>query len=248
MKLALVGHGKMGRVVEELAAARGVQVVARYTRERPLRESAAARRELAGVTALIDFSAPEAVAGTVEAAARLSLPLVLGTTGWQDRLDEIRERVEAGAAGVVWASNFSLGVNVFYQLAEQAARLLAPIDGYDPFINDWHHRAKQDRPSGTALELARRMALHYGARQVPISCQRAGYVPSVHAVGFDSEADTIFIEHRAHNRQGFAAGALLAADWIGGRRGFHHFQEALADLLPAAPAAPVSAAPAASAR
>lgn len=232
MKVALVGYGKMGRVVEETAAARGVEVVDRFTRERPLRADEATRRALSGVTALVDFSVPEAVAGTAQAAAELSLPLVIGTTGWQDRLDEVRAVTECAGIGVVRAANFSLGVNVFYRLVEQAAKILATVDGYDPFIHDWHHRFKLDSPSGTALEIRRRMAPYYGEREVPITCQRSGYVPSVHWVGFDSAADTIHLEHRARNRQGLAEGALLAVKWISGRSGFHDFRDVLDDLLP----------------
>jgi len=231
MKVALVGYGKMGRVVEEIAPARGMEVVDRFTRDRPLRADEATRRALSDVT-LVDFSVPEAVAGTARAAAELSLPLVIGTTGWQDRLDEVRGIAERSGIGVVRAANFSLGVNVLYRLVEQAAQLLAAVEDYDPFISDWHHRFKKDSPSGTALEIRRRMARHYGEREVPIACQRAGYVPSVHAVGFDSPADTIHLEHRARNRQGLAEGALLAARWIEGRTGFHEFGEVLDDFLP----------------
>jgi len=232
MKLALVGYGKMGRVVDDLAAGKGMVVVERFTRARPLSADAATRRALEEVGALVDFSVPEAVIDTVRAAAELSLPLVIGTTGWQSRLGEIRELVESSGIGVVQASNFSLGVNVFYRLVDQAAKIFSALDGYDPFIHDWHHRWKQDSPSGTALEIKRRMALHYGQREVPITCRRAGYVPSEHAVGFDSAADTIHLEHRARNRQGLAEGALLAARWIVHRAGFYEFREALDDLLP----------------
>jgi 4-hydroxy-tetrahydrodipicolinate reductase len=232
MKVALVGYGKMGRVVEEIAASRGIEVVDRFTRDRPLRADDETRRALAGLTALVDFSVPEAVAGTARVAADLSLPLVIGTTGWQDRLAEVREVTERSGIGVVRAANFSLGVNIFYRVVEQAAKLLAAVEGYDPFIHDWHHRFKLDSPSGTALEIQRRMARYYGEREVPITCQRAGYVPSVHWVGFDSAADTIHIEHRARNRQGLAEGALLAAQWIAGRSGFHDFHDVLDDLLP----------------
>ncbi|HXU46983.1 MAG TPA: dihydrodipicolinate reductase C-terminal domain-containing protein [Thermoanaerobaculia bacterium] len=232
MKLALVGYGKMGRVVDDLAAGKGMVVVERFTRARPLSADAATRRALEEVGALVDFSVPEAVIDTVRAAAELSLPLVIGTTGWQSRLGEIRELVESSGIGVVQASNFSLGVNVFYRLVDQAAKIFSALDGYDPFIHDWHHRWKQDSPSGTALEIKRRMALHYGQREVPITCRRAGYVPSEHAIGFDSAADTIHLEHRARNRQGLAEGALLAARWIVHRAGFYEFREALDDLLP----------------
>jgi 4-hydroxy-tetrahydrodipicolinate reductase len=232
MKIALAGYGNMGRVVEEVAAARGVEVVGRFTRQHPLRAQSGAG--LDGAT-VIDFSVPEAVPDTARAAAELALPLVIGTTGWHDRLDEVRGIVESSGIGAVQAANFSLGVNVFYRLAEQAAKMLAAFE-YDPFILDWHHRFKKDSPSGTALEIRRRMARYYsgdGEREVPISCQRAGYVPSEHSVGFDSQADTIHLQHRARNRRGFAEGALLAAGWIAGRRGFHDFQEALDDILPA---------------
>lgn len=227
MKIALVGYGKMGRVVEEVASAKGIEIVDRFTRQRPLRPDSG----LSGVT-LVDFSVPEAVPETARAAAALSLPLVIGTTGWNDRIEEVKNVIEGADAGAVQASNFSLGVNVFYRLAEQAAKMLAAFD-YDPFILDWHHRFKQDAPSGTAIEIRRRMARHYGEREVPIACQRAGYVPSEHSVGFDSQADTLHLQHRARNRQGFAEGALLAAGWIAGRKGFHSFQEVLDDLLPA---------------
>lgn len=226
MKIALVGYGKMGRVVEEVASAKGIEIVDRFTRQRPLRPDSG----LAGVT-LVDFSVPEAVPETARAAATLSLPLVIGTTGWNDRMEEVKNVIEGADVGAVQASNFSLGVNVFYRLAEQAAKMLAAFD-YDPFILDWHHRFKQDAPSGTAIEIRRRMARHYGEREVPIACQRAGYVPSEHSVGFDSQADTLHLQHRARNRQGFAEGALLAAGWIAGRKGFHSFQEVLDDLLP----------------
>lgn len=232
MKLALVGYGKMGRAVEEAAASKGMEVVGRFTRERPLRADEATRGALSGVTALVDFSVPDAVADNARAAAELKLPLVIGTTGWQDRFDEVRETVEGSGIGAVRAANFSLGVNVLYRVAEQAAKILAAFGSYDPFIFDWHHRFKLDSPSGTALELRRRMAPYYGEREIPITCQRAGYIPSMHAVGFDSAADSIRLEHQARGRQGLAEGALLAVQWIAGRSGFHDFQSVLDDLLP----------------
>jgi 4-hydroxy-tetrahydrodipicolinate reductase len=230
MKLALVGYGKMGRAVEELAAAKGIEVVDRLTRARPFRADESARRRLADAT-LIDFSSADAVADTVRTATELSLDLVIGTTGWQNRLDDVRAIVDESSAGVVYASNFSVGVNVLHHVVEDAARMLSALDEYDPFIVDWHHRFKKDSPSGTAVEIQKRMARHYGDRPVPITSQRAGYVPSVHSVGFDSEADTIHLEHRTRNRRGLAEGALLAAKWISGRCGLHEFGEVLDSVL-----------------
>jgi len=232
LKVALIGYGKMGRAVEELAATKGVEVVDRFTRSRPLRADATTREALAGVAALIDFSVPEAVPATARAAAALKLPLAIGTTGWQGQSDEVRQVVEASGIGAVRAANFSLGVHVFYRLVEHAAKILSAVEGYDPFIHDWHHRRKLDSPSGTALEIRRRMARHYGEREVPITCQRAGYIPSAHWVGFDSAADTLHLEHRARNRQGLAEGALLAARWITTHPGFHEFGAVMDDLLP----------------
>jgi 4-hydroxy-tetrahydrodipicolinate reductase len=230
MKLALVGYGKMGRAVDELAPANGFDVLERFGREGPLRCDELTRRRLAGAT-LIDFSTADAVLDTVKTAVQLSLNVVIGTTGWLERIDDVRRLVETSGIGVVYAPNFSVGVNVFYRLVDEAARLLSAIDGYDPFILDWHHRFKKDSPSGTALEIQNRMARHYGERLVPITSQRAGYVPSLHAVGFDSEADTIHMEHRTRSRRGLAEGALLAATWIASHPGFHDFREVLDSVL-----------------
>ena len=214
MKVALVGYGKMGRVVEELAPAKGMDVVARFTRETPAcAPTTPTRRALAGVAVLVDFSVPEAVARHGAGRRRSSaLPLVIGTTGWRDRLDEVRATVEgSGASASCTASNFSLGVNVLYRAVEQAARILSVLDGYDPFIHDWHHRFKLDSPSGTALELQRRMARvlrrargadHLPARRLrPLRARGrlrlGGRHPPPRAPG--------------RNRQGLAEGALLAA-------------------------------------
>ncbi len=231
MKIALVGYGKMGRVVEEQASKSQIAVGERFHRQRPLRADAATREALREVDVLVDFSSPDAVLETARQAAALGKPMVVGTTGWGDQLDEVRRLVAGSGIGVVRAANFSVGVNIFYRLAEQAAELLARIAEYDPFITDWHHRFKKDAPSGTALEIRRRMAIHYAEREIPISSQRAGYVPSVHTVGFDSPADTVRLEHAARNRIGFADGALLAARWLPGRAGLFDFEEVLDDLL-----------------
>ena len=232
MKLALIGHGKMGALVEEIAASQGFEVVDCFTASRPLRADDATRRSLTGVDVLVDFSTPEAVPATVRAAADLGLDLAIGTTGWQEHFDEVRRTVLEAGIGLVYGANFSLGVNLFYRVIEHAASLFAAFDDYDPFIEEWHHKFKKDSPSGTALQLRKKLSPHYGDREIPITSLRAGYSPSTHSVGFDSIADTIHFEHQARSRQGFAQGALMAAKWIRGRRGFYEFGQLLDELHP----------------
>ncbi len=230
MKIALIGYGKMGRLMEEVARRRDMDVVARFTRAHPLRVDEPARQALHEVTTLIDFSAPDAVPENIRAAAALSLNMVIGTTGWHSRLEEARKIVESSNIGVVYGSNFSLGVNLFYQIVERAAQLLAAFESYDPFVEEAHHKFKKDAPSGTALVLQKILANELNERPIPVTSVRAGYIPGTHIVSFDSTVDTIRLEHTARNREGFAEGALLAAKWIAGRKGFYEFREMLGFL------------------
>lgn len=233
MKLALIGLGKMGILVEEVAAAKGLEIAGRFTGARPLADDDETRRLLGRDTVLVDFSAPDAVIATVRAAAGLGLDLVIGTTGWHHRLDEARRMVEKAGTGVVYGSNFSLGTHLFFRLVEHAARLFAAAADYDPFVQEAHHRFKKDSPSGTALVLQRQLEERYRGRQVPVVSLRAGHIPGTHVVGFDSAVDSIRLEHSARSRRGFAEGAILAARWIAGRRGFHTFEDVLNDASPA---------------
>ncbi|MGH7491972.1 MAG: 4-hydroxy-tetrahydrodipicolinate reductase [bacterium] len=227
MKIALLGYGKMGRMVEAAAARHGMECVTHFTRTRPLRADEETRQALKETT-LIDFSAPEAVLDNIRVAAALSLDLVVGTTGWHHQLDEARNIVAGSNLGLVYGSNFSIGVNLFYQIVERAAQLISAFDGYDPFIQELHHQFKKDAPSGTALVLQKLVAHEYQERQIPVTSVRAGHIPGTHAVSFDSPADTIRLEHIARNREGFAEGALLAARWVAGRKGVYEFRDVIA--------------------
>jgi 4-hydroxy-tetrahydrodipicolinate reductase len=231
MKIALIGYGKMGRLIEEVAHRQDIEVVARFTRVHPLLVDEQTRQALRDVTALIEFSAPDTVLENIRAAAALSRNLVIGTTGWHNQLEEAKKIVASSNIGMVYGSNFSLGVNLFYQIVERAAQLFSAFDSYDPFIEESHHKFKKDAPSGTALVLQKILATEYGERQIPITSARAGYIPGTHAVGFDSTVDTIRLEHTARSREGFAEGALLAAKWIAGHKGFYEFREALEERL-----------------
>ncbi|HYU91481.1 MAG TPA: 4-hydroxy-tetrahydrodipicolinate reductase [Gemmatimonadales bacterium] len=230
MKIALFGHGAMGRVLEDTARAAGHELGAVFTSA----NAGEAMRLLPGHTVAIDFSASGAVPAHVEAAAAAGVPLVEGTTGWQRDEATIRKIVEGRGAALVYGANFSIGVNLFYRIVANAAQLFRGA-GYDAFIEEAHHARKRDAPSGTALALQAILSRGVGREEkgtsVPIASTRAGHIPGTHRVGFDSAADQILLVHTSRSRVGFAAGALLAARWIVGRRGVYAFADILNDIL-----------------
>jgi len=230
VKIALFGHGAMGRVLEDTARAAGHELGAIFTSA----NAAEATRLLPGHAVAIDFSAPGAVPAHVEAAAAAGVPLVQGTTGWQRDEAAIRRIVEGRGAALVYGANFSIGVNLFYRIVANAAQLFRGA-GYDAFIEEAHHARKRDAPSGTALALQAILSRGVGREEqetsVPIASTRAGHIPGTHRVGFDSAADQILLVHTSRSRAGFAAGALLAAHWIVGRRGVYAFADILNDIL-----------------
>lgn len=224
MKIALLGYGKMGRMVEEAAARDGAEIICVVD---PI---AGSRGKLEDADVAVDFSEPSAVVENVRAVAAARISMVVGTTGWYDRVDEVRSIVEEGGIGFVYGSNFSVGVNLMFKITEYAAGLFSRFSSYDPFIEEAHHKFKKDAPSGTAIFLRRIVDSHYRG-ETPTSSTRAGYIPGKHTVGFDSEADTLALTHTARNRAGFADGALLAARWIKGRKGFYEFSQTIDQVL-----------------
>jgi 4-hydroxy-tetrahydrodipicolinate reductase len=243
MRLALVGYGRMGREVEAVARERGHEPV-RVTRGTLFP---------ADCPVGIDFTRADAVPANVEAALRAGARYVVGTTGWDAHLPEVRARVEALRGGLVHGANFSLGVQLFLRLVRDAARRLRHVPEYDPYVLERHHRGKRDAPSGTAHRLARVLAEEAGHRPRPetsllpdaplaedafhVASVRAGGIVGEHIVGWDSGDDEILLEHRARSRRGFARGAVLAAEWIATRHGLHAFEDVLDDLLGTRPAA-----------
>lgn len=233
MRLALFGHGGMGTLVEARARDAGHEVGTIFTDRDAGRPVADVARALAGADAAVDFSVGSAVPDHVRACVVAGVPLVEGTTGWQAQLDEIREAVERGKGALVYGANFSVGVNLFYRIVTAAARELARDPTYAPFLEEAHHARKKDAPSGTALKLRDVVARHYGGREIAVTSTRAGHIPGTHRVGFDGLADQITLTHEARTREGFAAGALLAARWITAarRNGVFEFAEVLDDIL-----------------
>jgi 4-hydroxy-tetrahydrodipicolinate reductase len=230
-RLALVGYGRMGRLVENLAPAHGFEVALRLDGRTNAGGQGINPESFRGIEVAIDFSTAAAVPANAERIAALGVPLVVGCTGWSNELARVREAVEAHRAGLLYGANFSVGVQVFYRLVEAAARLLAEESAYDAWAYEIHHKMKKDAPSGTLLQLHKVMeAAGYG-RPIDVASNRAGAIPGTHQIGFDSEADTILLEHRARSRAGFAHGALRAARWMIGRRGFFEFSQVWEEIV-----------------
>jgi 4-hydroxy-tetrahydrodipicolinate reductase len=227
MKIAIIGYGKMGRMIERLALARGHEISGRFDIENNIGGAGLTAEALAGVDVAIEFSTPETAVENIRRLVSLRVPTVVGTTGWYSRLDEVRDLVGRENGALVYGANFSIGMNIFFKIAQHAASLFARSNEYAPFLLEQHHQFKKDAPSGSALVIASLLRESYGERTPEAVSIRAGYVPGTHEVGFDSEADTITLTHTARSREGFAAGALLAAELIMGKRGVYEFSELL---------------------
>lgn len=225
--LALVGHGKMGALVEELAPKHGFNVTVRLSGQQNHNAAGMTQEAFRGVDVAIEFSTPEAAPQNLVRLAELGIPAVTGTTGWLDQLNNVRSTVEKHATGLVWSPNFSVGVAVFRRLIGMAAELLKDDETYGAWAWEIHHDAKKDAPSGTMLHLVETMKQHGYTRMIDVSSSRAGKHPGTHEVGFDSAADTITLRHSARSREGFAHGALKAARWILERKGVYTFEEVL---------------------
>jgi 4-hydroxy-tetrahydrodipicolinate reductase len=228
--LAIVGYGKMGRLIEQLAPPRGFEVKLRLDIDNNAGGAGITRENFRGVDVAIEFSTPATAAENVRKLAALGVNCVVGTTGWHDQLPAVREAVAKSGAGVVWAPNFSVGMNLFMKIVADAAGLFAKHPEYGAWGWEIHHAQKKDAPSGTLLKLADDMRRSGYGRPIDLSASRAGAVPGTHEIGFDSAGDTITLRHTARSREGFAQGALLAARWVIGKKGFFEFQEILGEL------------------
>ena len=231
MKIAILGYGKMGRMVEEIALREGMEVGPKLDVADNADGVGITKESMAGVDVAIEFSQPSAVLANIEAAAKAGVSLVIGTTGWSDRQAQVEKMVDSSGIGLIHGANFSVGMNLFFEIVENAATLVGKISQYDPFLSEEHHNAKKDAPSGTALNLLEVMKPHLMNQNPSVACIRAGSIPGTHVIGFDSPADTILLEHRARSRQGFAEGAVLAARWIAGKKGMYDFRQIFRELV-----------------
>lgn len=244
MKIALVGYGRMGRAVEAVAEERGHEVVARLDVADDSAGDGLTARRLAGADVAIEFTVPDAAAANLAALAAAGVDVVCGTTGWYDGLPEVRRAVEAAGTGLIYAPNFSLGVQAFFRLAQAAGRLAERLADWDAHVLEAHHRHKADSPSGTArklaelllAELTRKTRWELGPAPGPVdpavlqvSSVRAGEIAGIHVVGLEGPDDRIEIRHEARGRTGFARGAVAAAEWIHGRAGVFTLDDMLAE-------------------
>ena len=244
MKIALLGYGNMGQLIEKMATAEGDEVVLIVDETN---RASVTTTDLTAADVVIDFTRPEAAVANIELALAAGVPVVVGTTGWLNELPRVRQRVATSGGALFWASNFSIGVNVFFATAARAAELVDRYGGYAPAVEEIHHEGKRDAPSGTAITLAERVAEQLaaydswrlgevatavpqthiapasapaaGKEPVTINSVREPGVPGTHVLTFRSEIDTLEVRHTAHSRAGFARGALVAARWLVGKRG-----------------------------
>jgi 4-hydroxy-tetrahydrodipicolinate reductase len=227
MRILLVGHGKMGRMVESLATGYECEVAGVIDPQSPAHGGNAADPQWRGVDVAIDFTSPDAVMSNAPVLAKRGISLIIGTTGWSRHEPELRNIVADAGIGVVAASNFSTGVVLFEAVCAYAAKLFAPQQQFGAFLHEAHHAAKKDAPSGTALVLKRAVEQAGFDRSIDVSSTRAGFIPGTHTIGFDGPAETITLTHAARDRSAFAHGALTAARWIQGKRGWFSMRDVL---------------------
>jgi 4-hydroxy-tetrahydrodipicolinate reductase len=247
MKIVSLGYGKMGKEVERVAKLRGHQICAIVDMANPNathKELSAACLKDADV--VIDFTTPSSVLENIKKVSAAKKNMVVGTTGWYDDMTKAKQLIGASGTGFIYSSNFSVGVNIFYRIVEAAAKLVNKVKDYDVYAYELHHNQKLDSPSGTAKSIAdillknisRKKQVQYekldrkiNPDEIHFASIRAGWIPGTHVVGFDSEADTIELKHTARNRAGFALGAVMAAEWVSGKKGFFTMNDFVNDLF-----------------
>jgi 4-hydroxy-tetrahydrodipicolinate reductase len=218
LKLLLVGYGKMGRMVEELAAGQDIEIIGRVDE---------GRDEWQPADVAVDFSTAGALLANFPKYLQSRTNVVIGTTGWGEHAESLRADAANAGLGVVASANFSIGVNIFQHVVAETARMMQAQPQYGAWVHEIHHSAKRDAPSGTAILLRDAMKAAGFERPIDVSSNRAGLVPGTHTIGFDGPSDTIELIHTARDRRGFASGALLAATWINGRTGWYSMQDVL---------------------
>ncbi|TPN85279.1 4-hydroxy-tetrahydrodipicolinate reductase [Aquimarina algicola] len=230
MKIALLGYGKMGKTIEKIAIERNHTIVLKVDKEDH-------NYDIAEADVAIDFSIPSAAVQNITKCITAGVPIVSGTTGWLAQYDEMVSLCKEKNGAFIYASNFSLGVNLFFELNKKLAKMMSPVEGYEPSMEEIHHTEKLDAPSGTAITLAEDIIDHTSKTSwkldqgdkyaIPIAAKRIENVPGTHTVTYSSIVDDIEIKHTAHNRDGFALGAVVAAEWLQNKNGVYSMKDVL---------------------
>ena len=230
MKIALLGYGKMGQVIERIALERGHEIVLK-------KDEFNTYDGLSTADVAIDFSVPTAAVSNISSCFHANVPVVSGTTGWLEHYSEMEALCNEKQGGFISSSNFSLGVNIFFELNEYLAKIMSQFDSYKVSMGEIHHTQKLDAPSGTAISLAKGVIQNSNysrwtmenanSEEIYIEAKRIGDVPGTHTVTYDSTVDSIELKHTAHNREGFALGAVIAAEWLAGKKGIYTMKDVL---------------------
>jgi 4-hydroxy-tetrahydrodipicolinate reductase len=230
MKIALLGYGRMGKVIERIALERGHEIVLRKNADDTF-------DGLENADVAIDFSIPDAAVGNISACLNGNIPVISGTTGWLEQYHDMAQLCEEKQGAFIYGSNFSLGVNIFFELNDYLAKMMSNLKQYKVSMEEIHHLQKLDAPSGTAISLAKDIIAHSDysswalenakADEILIDAKREEGIPGTHSVFYDSEVDSIEIKHTAHSREGFALGAVVAAEWLYGKKGIYTMKDVL---------------------
>ncbi len=233
MNIAIVGYGKMGHIIEKVALDKGMNVKAKID---PIAEDATHkeinRESLKNIDVCIEFSAPDVAVENIRKIAAVRKNVVVGTTGWYDKVNEAKRIVGEKGIGLIYSPNFSIGVNVFFRLAKYISRIMNNLNEYEVSMTEAHHIHKKDAPSGTAKKIAEIIKENIDrVDKIDIKSIREGEIPGTHIVNFESEADIIKLEHEAKSREGFALGAVMAAEWINTKKGFYSIEDMMKEII-----------------
>lgn len=236
----------MGQEVEAVAKAKGINTRTIDPSEDTANYKEINEESMKDVDVCIDFTSPDSVLGNIEKILKFKKNIIVGTTGWYDKMDNVKGIIKDAGTGFLWSGNFSVGVNIYFKIIENAAKIMDKFDDYDVFVHEFHHNQKADSPSGTAVMLGdilvdnlerknkivtEELKRKIGPNELHISSTRAGNIPGTHIVGFDSAADIIELKHTARNRSGFAVGAIMAAHWINNKKGFYGIDDMFKDII-----------------
>ncbi len=246
MNIAIIGYGKMGHEIEKAAKAKGINTRTIDPNEPSANYKQINEESMRNVDVCADFTHPDAVVSNIEKIAKFRKNIVVGTTGWYNNMDKVKKIVESANIGLIWSGNFSIGVNIYFRIIEDAAKIINKFNDYDVFVHEFHHNKKADSPSGTAvmvgkiltdnIERKKKIVTEELKRKIEpdelhISSTRGGSIPGTHIVGFDSPADTIELTHTNRSREGLAIGAILAAQWIQGKKGFYDINDLMKSII-----------------